>query len=76
MNAVVETVAGGSHAAFIAHPDIATDLILKAATLPNPQFDIASSEFCESGMKADHLWMTPRPLDVGDVIEGAARATS
>ena len=32
MNAVVETVSGGSHAAFIAHPDIATDLILKAAS--------------------------------------------
>ena len=30
MNAVVETVADGSHAAFIARPDIAADLILKA----------------------------------------------
>ena len=31
MNAVVETVVGGSHAAFIARPEIAADLILKAA---------------------------------------------
>jgi pimeloyl-ACP methyl ester carboxylesterase len=30
MNAVMESVAGRSHAAFIAHPDIAADLILKA----------------------------------------------
>jgi pimeloyl-ACP methyl ester carboxylesterase len=30
MNAVVETVVGGSHAAFIARPEIAADLILKA----------------------------------------------
>jgi pimeloyl-ACP methyl ester carboxylesterase len=30
MNANVESVSGGSHAAFIAHPDIAGSLILKA----------------------------------------------
>jgi pimeloyl-ACP methyl ester carboxylesterase len=30
MNATVESVSGGSHAAFIARPDIATSLILKA----------------------------------------------
>jgi pimeloyl-ACP methyl ester carboxylesterase len=30
MNANVESVSGGSHAAFIAHPDIAASLILKA----------------------------------------------
>jgi hypothetical protein len=29
-NATVESVAGGSHVAFIAYPDIAADLILKA----------------------------------------------
>jgi pimeloyl-ACP methyl ester carboxylesterase len=30
MNATVEPVSGGSHAAFIAHPDIAAALILRA----------------------------------------------
>ena len=30
MNADVESVSGGSHAAFIAHPDIAASLILRA----------------------------------------------
>jgi hypothetical protein len=30
MNASVESVPGGSHAAFISHPDIAASLILRA----------------------------------------------
>jgi len=30
MNATVESVSGGSHAAFIAHPDIAASLIVRA----------------------------------------------
>jgi hypothetical protein len=30
INASIESVSGGSHAAFIAHPDIAASLILNA----------------------------------------------
>jgi pimeloyl-ACP methyl ester carboxylesterase len=36
MNANVESVSGGSHAAFIARPDIAASLILKAIAAVRP----------------------------------------